>query len=774
MPNALSRIKQFGVAQMQRTQLAMMPRLMQGRGVSDRVPEMLADRGIETVLLVTTEGFERRGVSGAFCDHLRRCGVVPIVYSDVKPDPDIECIVRGAERYRHNGCQAIVALGGGSVIDCAKVVGALAANPKRDVRSLMGTMRVRARTPFLVAIPTTAGTGSEVTAAAVVTDPEAKRKYAISDLALIPDVAVLDPQLIVGLPPAMTAYTGMDALTHAVEAYTNRFGSAAARRYAKQAVALVFEHLKPSYDDGYDLDHREQMLLASYYAGIAFTNAMVGYVHALAHGLGGRYHVQHGLANAVLLPIVMEEYGVAAEKSLAELAEVIGIVDGSEHDRAQQFIAQIRALNSQLGIPATIPEIRAADIEELAKGAEEEGNPAYPVPVIWEQFMFEKVLLIAAGAGKFGATDAEVPEAGAGGSTSEPGTRQEQKRITEPGPLLDEEGHLVTPGWATSLLLEYDRSRIAASPLRIKEWDYYLVNDDEYAVAFTIGDMGYLTMVSVSLIDFAKRAFITESTLGALPLGRMGMPATSREGVTRYEGKRANLSFEVLDGKRLLSVEFAKFKDGETFLAELVLSDEPRDSMVIATPWAEDDQAFYYNQKIVAMRAMGQFSVGDERHLFKPETSFGLLDWGRGVWTRDNTWYWAVAQGMQDGHRVGFNLGYGFGDTSAASENMVFIDGVAHKLGRVDFGIPVLDSTTRVVGERYDLMQPWHMTDDEGRLDLVFSPHIDRCDYLDFKAVVSDQHQVFGVLDGFVVLDDGSKFPITGLRAAAEAIHNVY
>ena len=380
--------------------------------------------------------------------------------------------------------------------------------------------------------------------------------------------------------------------------------------------------------------------------------------------------------------------------------------------------------------------------------------------------MFEMVLLRAAGAF---AVESEPKER----NTAQSGTAA-QTRITEHGPLLDETGQLVTPGWATSLMLDYDRSRIAASKLRIKEWDYYLVNDDEYALAFTIGDLGYITMVSASLLDFNKGTYITESTLGILPLGKLGLPTTSAEGITRFEDKRANMCFSVVDGMRLLSVEFNDFKDGEPLRAEIVLSDEPRDSMVIATPWAEDPTAFYYNQKIVAMRAMGSFSVGNLHHTFNSQSAFGLLDWGRGVWTRDNTWYWGVAQGMQNGHRAGFNLGYGFGDTSAASENMFFLDGIAHKLGRVDFGISMKDVTANEVGERFDLMSPWHMTDDEGRLDLVFTPQIDRFDFIDFKVVVSDQHQVFGLLNGHVVLDDGTVFEIENLRGSAEVIHNMY
>ena len=221
---------------------------------------------------------------------------------------------------------------------------------------------------------------------------------------------------------------------------------------------------------------------------------------------------------------------------------------------------------------------------------------------------------------------------------------------------------------------------------------------------------------------------------------------------------------------------FAGFDGGDDLTFEAVLDEEPRDSMVISTPWAEDPLAFYYNQKIVAMQARGSFKKGLLVHGFCPENSFGLLDWGRGVWTRDNTWYWAVAQGWQDGRRFGLNLGYGFGDTSAASENMVFIDGAAHKLHRVDFGIPQKTggAHAKKTADRYQLMQPWHMTDDEGRLDLVFTPLLDRVDWMDFKLIRSDQHQVFGRFDGTVVLDDGSTLPVENLLGSAEVIHNVY
>ena len=758
MPNPLANAGQFAMSQVQRVQLLMEPSVVAGPGVLRDVPRHLYDQGFRRVMLVTTPGFVRRGVVGQFTQVAKAAGVEVNVFSDVAPDPDVACVEAAAAFYRAHACEAIVALGGGSVLDCAKVAGALAVRPGKSARDLVGTMKVHAVTPFLVAVPTTAGTGSEATAAAVITDPERARKYAVSDVDLIPDMAVLDSELLVGLSPAMTAYTGMDALTHAVEAYTNRLGSREARRYAREAVKLIFGNLVQSCEDGADLALRGNMLTASYYAGIAFTNNMVGYVHALAHGIGGRYHVQHGLANAVLLPLVMQEFGAAAEPRLAELADAIGLQGVDAHEKATAFIEAIRALAAEIGIPQTLDEIQEADIPILAAGAAEEGNPAYPTPATWNRRRFERVLRQAAG---LPVLAGELDEHG-------------QVRISEPGPLLGEDGMMRTPGYATSLLLEYDRSRIAANRLRVKEWDYYLVNDGDYALAFTIGDMGYAALVSASLLDFAAGTYVTESTMGVLPLGRLKLPRTSASGITRFADKRVKMSFEVAGGMRLLTVDFADFKDGAPLSVEVVLDAEPRDSMVIATPWLEDDTAFYYNQKIIGMRAIGHFALGELSHDFNPDNSFGLLDWGRGVWTRDNTWYWSAAQGNQSGRVFGFNLGYGFGDTSAASENMVFVDGVAHKLGRVDFGIPVREREAATVGERFNLLRPWHLTDDEGRLDLVFTPEIDRSDYMDFKAIISVQHQVFGLFNGWVKLDDGTRFEVRDLRGFAEAVHNRY
>ncbi len=278
-----------------------------------------------------------------------------------------------------------------------------------------------------------------------------------------------------------------------------------------------------------------------------------------------------------------------------------------------------------------------------------------------------------------------------------------EKRLEGPGPLHRLDGALSACGWATQLELAYDRTRIKAPGWRIKEWDYYLVNDGAYAVALTLGDLGYLGLVSASVIDFAQAAYKTTSVITPFPLGRFRLPSTSREGISSFENGRVSFRFEAGNGERRLHARFAQFDGDDDLVFDAVLSDEPEDTMVIATPWAEDPLAFYYNQKIVAMRARGSFKKGLLVHGFAPDDSFGLLDWGRGVWTRDNTWFWGVAQGWQDGqggarpgsHCFGLNLGYGFGDTSAASENMAFVDGTCHKLHRVDFGVPEKPAAAR-------------------------------------------------------------------------------
>ena len=334
-----------------------------------------------------------------------------------------------------------------------------------------------------------------------------------------------------------------------------------------------------------------------------------------------------------------------------------------------------------------------------------------------------------------------------------------------PGPLLDGQGNICEPGYATALLKTYDRSKIKASKLRVKEWDYYLITSDRFGVALTIDDNGYMGLLSASVIDFTTRTETTVSPMFWFPMGKTGFPATSASGDVRKTLKNASGAFEHTSDGRKLTFRIDSFRDGKPFMCEILLFDEPKDSMVIATPF-EKKGHFYYNQKIIGMRAKGFFAIGDEKTELDPSVTFGLLDWGRGVWTYSNTWYWSAAQGMVDGHVFGFNLGYGFGDTSAASENMLFFDGVAHKLSRVDFGIPKKDDGTD------DLLKPWHFTDDEGRLDLTFTPILDRASDTNALVIRSDQHQVFGRFSGTVALDGGKTVRIEDLIGFAEKVFN--
>lgn len=336
------------------------------------------------------------------------------------------------------------------------------------------------------------------------------------------------------------------------------------------------------------------------------------------------------------------------------------------------------------------------------------------------------------------------------------------------GPLLDEKGHLREPGYALRPPFDYSHDRIAAPAWRIKDWDYYLVNDDHYAVALTFSDLGYAGLVSAAVIDFEQASQTTTSEMVILPMGRMGLPTSSDEGDISWENKRCKVSFVHTPAGRRLSFSMSDFTPGSDLEVELLLDEEPCDSMVIATPWAENERAFYYNRKIIGMRARGAFRHGAQLWEFGDD-AFGLLDWGRGVWTYDNVWYWSAAQGSQEGHVVGFNLGYGFGDTSAASENMVFVDGVAHKLGRLTFDIPEAEDGS------LNYLAPWWIHDEENRLDLIFTPTLDRSDLLDIlHIVISDQHQVFGTFSGFVRLDDGSTLELSELRGFAEHVHNRY
>ncbi len=333
------------------------------------------------------------------------------------------------------------------------------------------------------------------------------------------------------------------------------------------------------------------------------------------------------------------------------------------------------------------------------------------------------------------------------------------------GPLLNEQGNLCEPGYANALLKTYDRSAIRAPRMRIKEWDYYLITNDRYGIALTIDDNGYMGLLSASVLDFENAAERTVSPMFWFPMGKTGFPSSSASGDVRKTLKNAYGSFEHTPEGRRLRFRIDRFRGEKAFSCDILLTEEPRDSMVIATPF-EKRGHFYYNQKIIGMRASGWFAVGSERTELNANDTFGLLDWGRGVWTYKNTWYWSAAQGETDGHVFGFNLGYGFGDTSAASENMLFVDGVAHKLGRVDFGIPKKPDGSD------DLLAPWHFTDDEGRLDLIFTPLFDRASKTDVLVICSDQHQVFGRFTGKVRLDNGSELKLNDFLGFAEKVFN--
>ena len=342
-----------------------------------------------------------------------------------------------------------------------------------------------------------------------------------------------------------------------------------------------------------------------------------------------------------------------------------------------------------------------------------------------------------------------------------------QRRITESGPLHDSQGHLIETGYATSLLREYDRRRVKASRFRIKEWDYYCVTSDRYALALTVADNGYLYMDSLSLMDFDERAQMTKSII-LPPFGKRSLPPSSREGHIRAAGKEYEITFENNGASRRLYGHMEHFpneKSGNTLLFDITLRHIPPESMVIVTPFAGHPRAFYYNQKINCMQAEGKVAYGEREYLFAPAHSFAVLDWGRGVWTYDNTWYWGSASGLAQGVPFGFNIGYGFGDTSAASENMVFYNGKAHKLSQVRFEIP------RKNGD-YDYLAPWRFTSDDGRFEMDFSPILDRSACIDVKVICSDQHQVFGRFSGYAVLDDGRKIEIRNLTGFAERVRN--
>lgn len=350
------------------------------------LPDVIKSHGCGNVLIVTDHTIRRLGLTEHLEHALKDAGVKRFVYDGTSANPTTDNVAEAYALYRELGCECLIGFGGGSSMDCAKAVGISVVRRGEPLDKFGGILKVRRRLPLLMAVPTTAGTGSETTVSSVITDSETRHKYAINDFPLIPRYAVLDPEVTRSLPRNVTATTGMDALTHAVEAYIGRSTTSDTRDDAVQAVKLIFANIDKACDNGHDMEARRNMLHASFLAGCAFTKSYVGYVHAVAHSLGGEYNVPHGLANATLLPFVLEAYDHAADRELYELAVAAGLVSENvpQAEGARKFIAAIRAMKKQLDIGDIIPEIREEDIEKLSRYADKEANPLYPVPVLMD------------------------------------------------------------------------------------------------------------------------------------------------------------------------------------------------------------------------------------------------------------------------------------------------------------------------------------------------------------------------------------------------------
>ncbi|WP_377888904.1 iron-containing alcohol dehydrogenase [Alkalihalobacillus sp. R86527] len=357
------------------------PNLLEGENSVLALPTKLKEKDIKNVLIVTDDGIMKIGLMEPLLLKLKEVDILYTIYDKTVPNPTIENVEEAREVYGNNGCEGFIAFGGGSSIDCAKAIAARISRPNKSVTQLKGVLKVRKKIPPFYAVPTTSGTGSEGTLAAVISNKETHEKFAINDHALIPHVAVLDPLLTIGLPKHITSMTGMDALTHAVEAYIGKSTTPETRSYCIKAVKLIFENLYEAYENGSNVEARKQMQQASYFAGLAFTRSYVGYVHSIAHTLSGFYDVPHGLANAVIMPHVLNYYGEAAQHSLAELADVVGIGKGGTVQRkAKLFIEAIEEMNAKMDIPIKIEGILDQDIPKMIKHAQAETIPLYPVP----------------------------------------------------------------------------------------------------------------------------------------------------------------------------------------------------------------------------------------------------------------------------------------------------------------------------------------------------------------------------------------------------------
>lgn len=345
-----------------------------------------------------------------------------------------------------------------------------------------------------------------------------------------------------------------------------------------------------------------------------------------------------------------------------------------------------------------------------------------------------------------------------------------QNEITSNCIIPDEYGHIANPGWARSEVMQYTRGNLKAPWFRKKEWDYYLFNNDKYAVAFTISDLGYVGLVSASFIDLEAGTEHTESELVLLPRGKkFGLGASVPEAHAECHTKRLDLVFDrISSSRRSIRCSFSNFDNDKCLTADLTIDEPDLEEMFICTPWKEKDTRFYYNCKKNCLKCSGSVAYGGLKFELNGDSCFGVLDWGRGIWTYDNTWYWGTGSGLAGGEVFGFNLGYGFSDRSSCSENVLYCRGKVHKLDEIDFGIPSLPDGT------HDYLKPWHVTSNDNRFDAVFTPILDRKACMDFKLIVSDQHQVFGRMTGFGILDDGTRIEFKDFVCALEEVHNRY
>ena len=362
------------------------PTELTGLGAAEKIPEILKEKGICTVLVVTGRHITARELNRPMLEALAAANIRAVLFTEMAGNPTDQDVEKGYALYCRENCRAIIAFGGGTPMDCAKAIAAKVARPRRTVAQLQGLLKVRRPIPLLIAVPTTAGTGSETTIAAVITVTATHHKASLNDPVLMPRYAVLDPSLTTVLPPEITATSGLDALCHAVEAYTNHtYCTPLESDLARKAVKLIYDNLLIAYRDGSNLAARQHLLTASFYAGRAFTRGCVGYVHAVGHTLGGLYNLSHGMAMAILLPHVMRRYGAAAVPRLAELARYCGLPGATPQEQAEAFLCWIEEAKRQMQIPEKVAGIREEDIPQMAAWACREANPLYPVPVIWQE-----------------------------------------------------------------------------------------------------------------------------------------------------------------------------------------------------------------------------------------------------------------------------------------------------------------------------------------------------------------------------------------------------